>query len=151
MNEQALSESLSRMDIRKNFLIVDNHNYHNKGLESLLEVQVKRFISDTLGKDVLDKVDLEIYHYDEHDEEYLRIQILFNEFYTMSKHRDNRQCLGIDFIIKGFQPFFDNGKFFSKVVYQWVSGSIFQDGVDQVYGLHPMDIYNKFNEYILTC
>lgn len=152
MKEQTTKEGSNKFMCEKHFLIVDESDYHNKELESLLEERVKLFIINTLGKDVLDKVDIQIDQYDDESyEEYLSIRILFNEYFYNSKEHEERQCLGISLINKGFQAFFGNGEFFSKVVYEWLSGWTLQDGVDQVYGLSSEDIYNKFNDNILTC
>ncbi|MBC2727380.1 hypothetical protein [Desulfosporosinus sp.] len=136
---------------KKNFLLVDYATY-KEGLSSILEREVKAFAVNSFGKGILDKIDVEITRYDEPDGEWLSIHLLFKEYeYFSQAHGKQLQCLSIYLLNNGIKAFYDDGKFFSKIQYEWISGSEFQSGLHEAHGLPTKDLYNKFNNYMLTC
>lgn len=124
-------------------------------ITEMMHGKVKDFLIETFSKDVLDKIEIEINCYSTFEntaDDYLDIRITFNEYEYCSKlHGKSRQQIGIILLDKGFKPFYDNGKFFSRVVYECVTGIIFQNDVTEAYGLNTRGIYHTFQDYLLTC
>ncbi|MBC2724511.1 hypothetical protein [Desulfosporosinus sp.] len=153
MNEQVNQPKENKLNFNKNFLIIDDCT--DDEFYSMMEKKVKLFAVQLFGKDILDKIEVEVTLTEDDDlEEHLSICMIFKELKYYSVLR-GKELQSINLILEnnGYQAFYDKrtGNYFSKLVYQFKTGWGFQNDLENAYDLPTWDIYNKYNDFILTC
>jgi len=81
----------------------------------------------------------------------LQIDIYFNEYtYINGLDEECTESLMMVLENKWRQPFYIDGKFEAKSIYEWVSGGPIQKN-EKIYGVDKEYLYNSFEDSILTC
>lgn len=130
----------------KNFLIVNDE--HPNTLCEELKGKALQFVADKFGKDKLPKVWV---HADGLDGGEFSIELTFMDYSYSEDGVDQNESLLIEFDDEGVQPFYENGRYFSKKVLRSVLGVPFCKKDRDVYGFAAMDVYEAFKDYMLTC
>lgn len=108
-----------------------------------------------LGKGKVDSVEFSIEPWYIEEPEFnvnAEIKIQFNEYKYLNEYINEIRTESIVMVLedKGFQAFWIDGKFVKKFVYEWCQGCPIQKH-DKIYGIDKNELYDKFNEFILTC
>jgi hypothetical protein len=142
----------------KNFLIT---KYNLDEIETIMEEKLNNFIIDTFGKDVVDNIKTKAEYVEYMDEDMkcfkdelrceLWLEITFPQYsYLIKEHGIHNESVGMILEFKGSQPFYIDGRFESRNVFEWIQGMPIQK-CEKIYGINKDELYDRFNEYILDC
>ena len=142
----------------KNFIIT---KYDLDEIETIMEGKLNNFIIDTFGKETSEniKTKAEYIEYINEDmkcfkDEFrceLWLEIIFPQYsYLIKEHGVRNESIGIILEFKGRQPFYIDGKFESRNIFEWIQGLPIQK-CEKIYGIGKDELYDRFNEYMLDC
>jgi hypothetical protein len=82
----------------------------------------------------------------------LWVQVNFLQYtYRNEKLNEDRvETLGCIFEYKGQKPFYIDGKFESRHVFEWIQGMISQKS-DVIYGVKKNELYDMIQDFIMDC
>lgn len=146
------------MSISKNFIVTE---YNLEEIETVMEEKLNNFVVETFGNKSFKniKVKAEYVEYINEDikcfKDELRcelwLEISFPQYsYLIKKHGVRNESVGIMLEFKGSQPFYIDGRFESRNVFEWVQGCPIQK-CENIYGVGKDEVYNRFNDYVMDC
>ena len=146
------------MSIDKNFIITE---LDLDELEIDLQERIEEFIEDKLGAIASRQTEVFV-EYQEYMDEGMRcfkdelrselwIEVKFNQYkYENIKHGEQIETIGAVFEYKGKQPFYIDGKFVSRNVFEWIQGMVSQKS-DVIYGVKKNELYDMIQDLIMDC
>jgi len=147
------------MSIDKNFIITE---LDLDELEVDLTERIEIFIEEKLGALASRQTEVSV-EYQEYMDEGMRcfkdemrselwIEVKFNQYkYKNDKLNEDRvESIGAVFEYKGSKPFYIDGKFVSRNVFEWIQGMVSQKS-DVIYGVKKDELYNMIQDLIMDC
>ena len=147
------------MSIDKNFIITELDLVE---LEVDLTERIEIFIEEKLGALASRQTEVSV-EYQEYMDEGMRcfkdemrselwIEVKFNQYkYKNDKLNEDRvESIGAVFEYKGSKPFYIDGKFVSRNVFEWIQGMVSQKS-DVIYGVKKDELYNMIQDLIMDC
>ena len=143
----------------KNFIITE---LDLDELEVDLTERIEIFIEEKLGALASRQTEVSV-EYQEYMDEGMRcfkdemrselwIEVKFNQYkYKNDKLNEDRvESIGAVFEYKGSKPFYIDGKFVSRNVFEWIQGMVSQKS-DVIYGVKKDELYNMIQDLIMDC
>jgi len=147
------------MSIDKNFIITE---LDLDELEVDLTERIEEFIEEKLGMIAVRQTEVSV-EYQEYMDEGMKcfkdelrselwIEVKFNQYkYKNEKLNEDRvESIGAVFEYKGQKPFYIDGKFVSRNVFEWTQGMISQKS-DVIYGVKKDELYDMIQDLIMDC
>jgi len=142
----------------KNFIITE---CDLDEIETFMEEKLSNFIIKLFGKETSENIDVKAEYIEYINEDMkcfkdefrceLWLEVIFPQYsYLIKDHGVRNESVGMVLEFKGFQPFYINGKFESRNVFEWIQGMPIQK-CEKIYGVCKDELYDRFNEYILDC
>jgi len=146
------------MKINKNFIVSE---YDLDEIEAIMEEKLHKFAVDTFGEETSKNINVKA-EYIEYIDDNMRcfkdefrcelwLEVIFSQYnYLIKGHGVRNESVGMMLEFKGSQPFYIDGKFVSRNVFEWIQGMIIQK-CEMIYGVEKNEVYEKFNEYMMDC
>ena len=147
------------MSIDKNFIITE---LDLDELEVDLTERIEEFIEEKLGMIAVRQTEVSV-EYQEYMDEGMKcfkdelrselwIEVKFNQYkYKNEKLNEDRvESIGAVFEYKGQKPFYIDGKFVSRNVFEWTQGMVSQKS-DVIYGVKKDELYDMIQDLIMDC
>jgi len=147
------------MSIDKNFIITE---FDLDELEIDLTERIEEFIEEKLGVIASRQTEVSV-EYQEYMDEGMRcfkdemrselwVEVKFNQYkYKNEKLNEDRvESIGAVFEYKGHKPFYIDGKFVSRSVFEWIQGMVSQKS-DVIYGVKKNELYDMIQDLIMDC
>jgi hypothetical protein len=81
----------------------------------------------------------------------LWLEVCFPQYnYLVKGHGVRNESVGIMLEFKGSKPFYIDGKFESRNVFEWMQGMPIQR-CEKIYGIDKEELYRRFNDYVMDC
>jgi len=145
--------------IDKNFIITE---LDLDELEIDLQERIEEFIEEKLGALASRQTEVSV-EYQEYMDEGMRcfkdeircelfVEVKFNQYkYTLKpEYGEQIESIGAVFEYKGQKPFYIDGKFVSRSVFEWTQGMVSQKS-DVIYGVKKNDLYDMIQDLIMDC
>ena len=147
------------MSVDKNFIITE---LDLDELEVDLTERIEEFIEEKLGVLASRQTEVSV-EYQEYMDEGMRcfkdemrselwVEVKFNQYkYKNEKLNEDRvESIGTVFEYKGQKPFYIDGKFVSRNLFEWIQGMVSQKS-DVIYGVKKDELYNMIQDLIMDC
>ena len=146
------------MTIDKNFIVSE---YDLDEIETIMEEKLHNFVVETFGEEISNNIKVKA-EYIEYMDDNMRcfkdefrcelwLEVSFPQYnYLIKDHGVRNESVGMMLEFKGSQPFYIDGKFESRNVFEWIQGGIIQK-CEMIYGIGKDEVYDRFNEYMLDC
>jgi len=147
------------MSIDKNFIITE---LDLDELEVDLTERIEEFIEEKLGALASRQTEVSV-EYQEYMDEGMRcfkdemrselwVEVKFNQYkYKNEKLNEDRvESIGAIFEYKGQKPFYIDGKFVSRNLFEWIQGMVSQKS-DVIYGVKKNELYDMIQDLIMDC
>jgi hypothetical protein len=142
----------------KNFIITE---LDFDELEIELTERIQIFIEEKLGKMASKQTEVSV-EYQEYMDEGMKcfkdelrcelwVEVKFNKYtYNNKIHGEQVESIGAIFEYKGNKPFYIDGKFESRHVFEWIQGMVSQKS-DVIYGVKKDELYDMIQDLIMDC
>jgi len=143
----------------KNFIITE---LDLDELEVDLTERIEEFIEEKLGALASRQTEV-LVEYQEYMDEGMRcfkdkmrselwVEVKFNQYKYKHKpeHEEREETIGAIFDYKGSKPFYIDGKFVSRNVFEWTQGMVSQKS-DVIYGVKKDELYDMIQDLIMDC
>ena len=147
------------MSVDKNFIITE---LDLDELEVDLTERIEEFIEEKLGVLASRQTEVSV-EYQEYMDEGMRcfkdemrselwVEVKFNQYkYKNEKLNEDRvESIGAIFEYKGQKPFYIDGKFVSRNLFEWIQGMVSQKS-DVIYGVKKNELYDMIQDLIMDC
>jgi len=147
------------MSVDKNFIITE---LDLDELEVDLTERIEEFIEEKLGVLASRQTEVSV-EYQEYMDEGMRcfkdemrselwVEVKFNQYkYKNEKLNEDRvESIGTVFEYKGQKPFYIDGKFVSRNLFEWIQGMVSQKS-DVIYGVKKNELYDMIQDLIMDC
>jgi|GEM_PF-2687659 len=142
----------------KNFIVTE---LDLDGIEVDLTERIEAFIEEKLGMIASRQTEVTVEYQEYMDEgmkcfkDQLRselwVDVKFNQYkYENIKHGEQVESIGAVFEYKGSKPFYIDGKFVSRNVFEWIQGMVSQKS-DVIYGVKKDKLYDMIQDLIMDC
>lgn len=146
------------MSINKNFIVSE---YNLDEIEAVMEEKLNKFALETFGYGNSKNIEVKAEYVEYMNEDMkcfkdelrceLWLNVIFSQYnYLIKENVVRNESVGIMLEFKGSQPFYIDGKFESRNVFEWVQGTPVQK-CESIYGVSKDEVYNRFNEYVMDC
>ena len=146
------------MKIDKNFIV---SKYDLEEIESYMEEKLHKFVVETFGIETSKNIKVKA-EYVEYMDDNMRcfkdelrcelwLEVSFPQYnYLIKGHGVRNESISMMLEYKGSKPFYIDGKFESRNVFEWIQGGIIQK-CESIYGIEKDEVYERFNDYMMDC
>ena len=146
------------MKINKNFIVSE---YDLDEIEAIMEEKLHKFVVETFGEENYKNIKVKA-EYIEYMDDNMRcfkdefrcelwLEVIFSQYnYLIKGHGVRNESISMMLEYNGSKPFYIDGKFESRNVFEWIQGGIIQK-CESIYGIDKEDVYEKFNDYMMDC
>lgn len=143
----------------KNFIVTE---LDFEEIEVDLTERLEEFIEEKLGMIAVRQTEVSV-EYQEYIDEGMKcfkdefrcelwVEVKFNQYkYTHKpEYGEHVESIGAVFEYKGQKPFYIDGKFVSRNVFEWTQGMVSQKS-DVIYGVKKTELYDMIQDLIMDC
>jgi len=146
------------MKIDKKFIVSE---YDLEEIETVMEEKLHKFAVDTFGIETSKNIKVKAEYVEYIDEDVkcfkdtfrceLWLEVIFPQYnYLIKEHGVRNESISMMLEYNGSKPFYIDGKFESRNVFEWIQGGIIQK-CESIYGIGKEEVYEKFNDYMMDC